>query len=254
MNGVIETPKVEDQQVYFGYKSEELRKEFDEKGYIVLRDIFKSEADDINRELERLLEEGRVGYNFTGNKVVFANRESDLIDGFTKQPELMALLSFLLKWPVLPFQTINFNFGSEQRAHSDSIHMSTYPEGLLTAIWIALEDIDSDQGPLFYYPGSHKWPYQYNEDLGLKENFFLLDENPNQKYENRIARLIEEHPIQPEYFTPKKGDILVWHPNLVHGGSVHENKSKTRKSMVVHYFGKDVICYHELTQRPAILK
>jgi hypothetical protein len=32
------------------------------------------------------------------------------------------------------------------------------------------------------------------------------------------------------------------------------NKSLTRKSMVIHYYAKNVIKYHEITERPALLK
>jgi hypothetical protein len=32
------------------------------------------------------------------------------------------------------------------------------------------------------------------------------------------------------------------------------NENSSRKSLVTHYFCKgDIICYHEITQRPAIL-
>ena len=56
-------------------------------------------------------------------------------------------------------QTIASHKGSQQGLHSDSIHMTTYPLGYLTAAWIAFEDIDPDCGPLVYYPGSHRLPY-----------------------------------------------------------------------------------------------
>jgi len=239
---------------YFGYEIHELKKQFDEKGFVVLKKAFSENADSLNAEIEKLLNEGKLGYNFTGIKMVFANRYSQKIRDFISKKDLVSLLSDLLEWEVIPFQTINFKYGSEQAAHSDSIHMATFPEGKLTAAWIALEDIGEDQGPLFYYPGSHKLPYTYNEDLGLKETAFLIDPNPNRKYELKVAQIIEDNRFAPEIFTPEKGDVLIWHPNLLHGGMPHRDKNKTRKSMVIHYFGRDVICYHELTQRPAIIR
>ena len=139
-------------------------------------------------------------------------------------------------------------------AHSDSIHMSTWPEGNLIAVWIALDDIDETNGPVYYYPGTHKWPYVYNEDLNLRESAFLLDRNPNQRYEQKVTELLEHSDIKPVEFHAKKGDVLIWHANLLHGGAHHVNKERTRKSMVIHYFAEGVICYHELTQRPAIFR
>ena len=32
------------------------------------------------------------------------------------------------------------------------------PEGFMCGVWVALEDMDMDNGPLVYYPGSHQLP------------------------------------------------------------------------------------------------
>jgi len=56
-----------------------------------------------------------------------------------------------------------------------------------------------------------------------------------------------------QIFTVRKGDLLVWHTNLFHGGEPHTDKSLTRKSMVFHYFNKNAVCY-QITQRPALIK
>ena len=50
-----------------------------------------------------------------------------------------------------------------------------------------------------------------------------------------------------------KGDVLVWHHNLLHGGSAIEREGATRRSMVAHYFGEGALCYHEITERPALI-
>ena len=52
----------------------------------------------------------------------------------------------------------------------------------------------------------------------------------------------------------QKGDVLVWHANLIHGGEPQTNPESTRKSMVFHYYAQDAICYHEITQRPSLMK
>jgi len=42
--------------------------------------------------------------------------------------------------------------------------MTTFPLGVLLGAWISLEDMTDDNGPLHYYPGSHKLPYYLNGD------------------------------------------------------------------------------------------
>jgi ectoine hydroxylase-related dioxygenase (phytanoyl-CoA dioxygenase family) len=37
----------------------------------------------------------------------------------------------------------------------------------MVGVWVALEDIDSSNGPLIYYPGSHRLPIFTNEHLGI---------------------------------------------------------------------------------------
>ena len=54
-------------------------------------------------------------------------------------------------------------------------------------------------------------------------------------------------------FLARKGDVFLWHANLMHGGEPHHDKALTRKSMVFHYFSRAHICYREITQRPALM-
>jgi hypothetical protein len=222
-----------------------------EDGYAILPGYFKKEADDVNQNIEELLKSGKIKFKY-GNKIMFALHQSDLIKSMGNDPLITKILSFLLGKEVSLFQSINFIKGSEQRAHSDSIHMSTHPQGFLIAIWVALEDIKEDQGALFYYPGSHKLPYLSNEDYDYGGNYFMLGRHANKRYEAKIEEIISNSNLQKKVFEAKKGDVLIWHANLIHGGSSVNKVNSTRKSMVFHYYTKEVICYHEITQRPSI--
>lgn len=228
--------------------------EWNEKGFVVLKQLIDDKLiDAINAGMESALESGELAFNYTGRKVVFAYEKVPEIKQVMQHPALLAVLKEKIGGEIVPFQSINFHYGSEQSAHSDSIHMSTYPEGGLIAAWVALEDVTEENGPLFYYPGSHKWPYASNRDIGASTSW-MLSPNPNKMYENYISDKIASSDIKAEVYCAKKGDVLIWHANLLHGGMPHQNKNKTRKSLVIHYFKKDVICYHEISQRLAIVK
>lgn len=239
---------------FFDVTVQEQIKNWSRDGYIVLEKLFDTATcDTIDKEVERLVKKGVVRYTHD-NKVMFANKLSEPIKEATYHPILNKLLGFLLDKEVVPFQTLNFNYGSGQKAHSDSIHMTTYPLGYLIAAWIALEDIHPDSGPLFYYPGSHKLPYILNEDFGNVSNRFSLGNRLYSDYEEVIQDILEKEKLEPKIFLPKKGDVLVWHANLIHGGMPVVNPSLTRKSMVIHFYAKDVIKYHEITERPSLLE
>lgn len=222
-------------------------------GYLIWEQFLDTETvDAINQDVDNLLEKNEVGFNYTHRKIFNAYRQSYIIRKVIKDKRLLQLLSFILDKKVLPFQTINFLKGSEQHAHSDWIHMSTFPQGYLIAAWFALEDITLEQGAVSYFPGSHLMPYLNNSDYPNSSNRWMVDGNANQKYETRMQAMIKEHPLEKKIFTAKKGDVLIWHGNLIHGGEPMLHQELTRKSMVAHYFAEGVICYHEISERPAI--
>jgi ectoine hydroxylase len=225
-----------------------------DKGYMILESFFdETDTDSILGEIGQLVRRYKLRPT-PDNKLMFANRLSAPIREITYDQRLTDLLSFLLDKEVVPFQTINFVQGSNQRAHSDSIHMTTYPLGYLIAVWIALEDTNPDNGPLFYYPGSHRLPYLLNSDFNEGTTSLTLGKKDYGDYEDRIEELIREKELKKEVFLAKKGDILIWHANLIHGGLPVRDPGLTRKSMVIHYYATDVIKYHEITERPSLLK
>jgi ectoine hydroxylase-related dioxygenase (phytanoyl-CoA dioxygenase family) len=225
-----------------------------ERGYVVLRGFFSAgEVATINREIERLIGQGEANWRYERVKIMFAIHQSEEIRRIVSKPELHAVLSFLLGKEVRqPFQSINFQQGSQQKAHSDTIHMTTYPLGYLIAAWIALEPVDAGNGPVFYYPGSHRLPYVLNDDYPHGGTHFTIGESAYQAYEQAIDAVVRQNQLQPEEFHAQPGDVLLWHANLLHGGTPIREAGRTRKSMVLHYFAEDVICYHEITQRPAL--
>ncbi len=226
---------------------------FEKEGFAILKKhLSPDEVSTINHEIDNLLQSKKIHFGH-GNKIMFAIHRSGTLKAFGTDPKLIELLSAMLGGPAALFQSINFMMGSEQHTHSDSIHMTTYPLGGLLGVWIALEDIDEENGPLHYYPGSHKLPYYLNSDYDNEGSYFLLGDKDYTEYEKMLGRKIIEHGIEKKIFKAKKGDLLIWHANLLHGGEPHINKSKTRKSMVFHYFNTDCVCYHEITQRPSLI-
>jgi len=226
---------------------------FPENGFAVLKHFFNDEqVEKINKEIDSLLENHKVK-RLDNNKIMFAYKRSKFLTDIGNHHELKELLSALLGNNAILFQSINFLKGSEQHTHSDSIHMTTYPEGGLLGVWIALEDIRDDNGPLHYYPGSHKLPYYLNADYENEGTRWLLGDKLYEQYEKMIEEKIKQYQIKKGIFFAEKGDLLIWHANLFHGGEPHINKNKTRKSMVFHYFRQGDVCYHEITQRPALM-
>lgn len=245
----IDDPKIN--QIVERFRQELI--DWDKNGFLVLPSFLGCpDADTINAEIERLLDDHTVGFNRQGNKIMFALKHSEKVKSIVDRSGLHELMDLLMGKPVELFQTINFLRGSEQGTHSDAIHMSTHPRGGLIAAWIALEDITEDNGPLHYYPGSHKLDYINNVDFGNEGNALMLGNKKYADYTAKVQERIDEAGLEKKVFTPRKGDVFIWHANLLHGGEPIGDPESTRKSMVLHYFAQDVICYHEISQRPTL--
>jgi hypothetical protein len=132
-------------------------------------------------------------------------------------------------------QSLYFNYGSTQSLHRDPWYVVTTPPSNLLAAWIALEDVDVDSGPLKYVLGSHRLPYH---EMSTGD---IITHDPNATNEDRhltyafMDQKVQENNLQEISFLAKKGQALIWHASLIHGGSPVKNPLKTRKSFVIHY-------------------
>ena len=107
----------------------------------------------------------------------------------------------------------------------------------MCGVWIALEDIHRDSGCLEYYPSSHiQEPYISAKTIGLKNKDVISQKNPQILFESTWDELIKSKNYKKKLFCPKKGDLLIWHANLLHGGSKIKNQLLTRWSQVSHYY------------------
>ena len=221
-----------------------------ERGYLIAEGFYEpSTLAAVNADVERLAAEGLIQKHRFRN----IHRRSAAADAVAQDPRLFELLRLILGRPAELLQTISFIRGSQQDAHSDAFHMMTEPPGFLVGAWVALEDIDDESGPVFYLPGSHRLPYVMSEDLDLPKSNRLLVPEKSRAYVRKMNAVAEQAGIEPQRFTPKAGDLLLWHHNLLHGGSAIERAGSTRRSLVGHYFAEDVLCYHEVTERPVLL-
>jgi hypothetical protein len=152
------------------------------------------------------------------------------------------LLSRLYGRPAFPFQTLNFPVGTQQHVHSDAIHFSSQPERFMCGVWLAMEDIHSDAGPLNYCPGSHQWPIVSNAMLGVSRfgDHSRLAQEP---YEAIWDAMIDVTNTPIETFLARKGQALIWAANLLHGGSHQKDVTRTRWSQVTHYYFSDCLYY-----------
>lgn len=189
--------------------------------------------DDLDPESSKL---GGVG------RIQDAWQSSDDVKAIAANRAVLGLLSRLYGRQAFPFQTLNFAAGTQQHLHTDAVHFSSIPQRFMCGVWVAMEDIAADAGPLCYVPGSHKWPILDNALIGRRGAGQPIDAVQEPFHEAWYA-LIAEHPRPAEHFFARKGQALIWSANLLHGGSVQNDPRLTRWSQVTHYYFDDCIYY-----------
>lgn len=143
---------------------------------------------------------------------------------------------------VIAMQSLLFKYGSQQPTHQDFAYVVSEIPSHLAAAWIALEDIHIDSGPLYYYPGSHKLK---KFDFGNTGIFYngQSKQNPTD-FANYLDALCQQVGLKRETLLIKKGDVLLWHASLAHGGDSIRNPELTRKSYVCHYSSDKAYQHH----------
>lgn len=201
-----------------------LREALDERGYAVVPGaVDPDRLVDVRGALEKPFD-GQPDGRITNAWVQLPQVRALAVD-----PSLIGCATEALCGPAVAFQTLNFRVGTGQAPHADTIHFDTVPSGGVCAVWVALEDVGLDQGPVVVYPGSHRWPVETPASLGIDPTAFDVD-----AYELAMGARIAELGIEPVTVTAQAGDAIVWSANLVHGGG-SKAEGTTRWSQVTHY-------------------
>ena len=81
-------------------------------------------------------------------------------------------------------------------------------------------------------------------------------------YQDAVARQCEDAGLKPQSVHVQPGDVIVWHPQLFHGGAPHPSAG-TRRSVVMHVTPKSMPVGHmdvfygqtlRWPKRPALLQ
>ena len=143
--------------------------------------------------------------------------------------------------PTTLYTSLYFEIGSAQDFHRDTPYFWTNPGYTYFGVWLALEDTDESNGALTAIKGSHLHPdtFSFRAEIGQLD----LDENGNPKahsgvlwsnYQKRVQEACRDAGLTPSELHVKKGDVIIWHPQLMHGGAGIIDPRRTRNSFVMH--------------------
>jgi hypothetical protein len=183
------------------------------------------------------------------DRVQDAWRRSPAVKALAVHPKVLNALRSTYGREPFPFQTLNFRVGTEQPKHADTIHFHSDPPLFMCGVWIALEDVTLDAGPLIYWPGSHKLPVLTMRGVGLNRPDPEASDY-HRLYQPALDARIAASAITPEHALVRKGQAFVWAANLVHGGAPITREGATRRSLVVHCYFEGCVYYTPMISDP----
>jgi hypothetical protein len=167
---------------------------------------------------------------------------------FESNIKALSLQDFLFGDEACVYTSLFFEHGSEQNLHRDTPYFCTRPEYRYFGMWVALEDVDDDNGPLMVAPGGHR--LEDPDRAALAKAFLPPDAATPQfseplwnAYQQAVADACDQAGLPRQNVRLAKGDTIVWHPQLPHGGRAIRDYDRTRLSVVYHCIPKDTPVY-----------
>lgn len=220
--------------------------DFIERGFIQIEGLIDHILiDSVNIEIDDAIEKGYQGYKKqSSQRLEMLHEHYPFMRKLWLDKRHRRIVDLVFGVPARPTQTLTFVCGSQQPPHSDLVYLTPFPAGYMCGTWIALQDVVEGSGELVVYPGSHRERRIYLKDTGFSK-VVGDDKDFNQHIYGAWAEISRRY--KPVIYRPKKGSILIWHENLLHGGSARIDQSLERRSVVIHSFADGACVYYDNT-------
>jgi len=233
----------------------DVAKSFKQNGYVVIKHgVDKVDCDNAVQAFYKwCLENEDVEYNIRRDpkKKRVVNLQTDVAefkDLYCNAEVVLAIQDFLFGYTGSVYSSIAFEYGTEQPLHIDTPVFCTSPKEFYFGLWIALEDATEENGCLRVVPGGHKNAYvdQYEFAERAFSNVEDIKADGTQLwngFQNELLAKCYEDGLSAVSVPVEKGDVIIWHPQLPHGGSKVTSPDKTRLSVVFHVVPEGIPVY-----------
>ncbi len=230
---------------------QELKSEYDQNGFIVVKNFLNNqELNDLTSHLDHYIREVVPGLDKEAAFYEDPNDPSTLkqLNRMSSDP-FFEKYSSHSKWKNLAESLIGEeahcefpewfnkppNTNHPTPAHQDNYYFNLAPPNVLT-MWLALDNVDDENGCLRYVPGSHlkgKRPHSVGKVLGFSQGI-------NDFSEEDEASEVKTH--------MKPGDLAVHHGWTIHRAMPNQSKTRSRRAFAMVYKGKSCLRDEKLYQ------
>lgn len=222
------------------------KRQFDEEGYWVARQLFAEE--EIHAVLQVMMElderkpvEGchePIPDHVPNDdplrvypRILYPHRANDLLLQSLLHAELMNLLEALFGEEALLAQSMLYfkpPGARGQALHQDNYYLKVAP-GTCIAAWIALDAADEDNGGLVVVPKTNSMAIECPHEADRTQSYFRDEVN-----------LPPGAVIMPIDLKP--GDVLFFNGSTIHGSYPNQSRDRFRRSFIGHYIGGSTRC------------
>lgn len=218
-------------------------RQFQDDGYIVVRGLFtQDDVDRISAEFMTLQKGGPIPGHFDQKpdepgakpdplrafpRVIHPHQISELAREYLLDARLASVLRQLLDEEPLASQSMFYYKppgARGQALHQDNFYLRVEP-GTCVAAWVAIDDIDTENGGLEVVPGTHQMdifcPEESDPEVSFTRDF--VPPPPG---------------LSPVPLTMAPGDVLFFNGSVVHGSGPNKTTDRFRRSFICHYVGE----------------
>lgn len=219
---------------------------FQEDGYVAMRDFLsEQEVDELNGVLARFIEE-KVP-QLPAQHVFYEDKNDrgtlkQIQQLFTYDPFFERMMfgsrfeqtaEMLLGGPVVGKNMQYFNkppgVGQPTPPHQDGFYFMLKPPEAVT-MWLALEDVDEENGCVRYVRRSHRGPMRPHGRTGtLGFSQGIVDYGTDEDRRSEVA------------FPAGPGDLLVHHALTIHRADGNRSRARTRRALGFIYYRADAM-------------
>lgn len=224
---------------------------FVEKGFAIIElgDI-AGLAEQLQSDINRFWKEGPMdlAYRFVGDprsmadaierkerqsvcRILDPHSHSSAALSLYLHPEIFRWARMILGEQAIALRSAFKEFGSREALARDTAYFDLRRPAHLLGVYLALEDVDPNSGPLTVVSGSHRFPH-----FEFAPGRIVVD--PDEDYrEARVhaRREAEKRNLKEEIVCCRKGEAIIWHAALVHGTDWVRDASLERRSLLIHY-------------------
>ncbi|MHA6483436.1 phytanoyl-CoA dioxygenase family protein [Paenibacillus sp. strain BS8-2] len=240
--------------------SVEQYKQYHKDGYLIVRGLLGSQevaelfelAEESRRSSEKPVSKPNANSNdplkdefATATRIHMLSRVNAAAERGMLNPRILDVTEALIGPDVYALQSMMFlnpPGKGGQGWHQDSCYIRTHPDTLLGA-WVALEEVDEENGCLWVVPGSNHEPVYPPDGIG-GGNVHALDSfsdlqavqnvsNINDEV-NTLSKVVAKYPPAIPV-RMSAGDVLFFHSHLFHRSYPNRTKERYRRSYVCHY-------------------